>query len=442
MSVPITSLHYAPNANIVNGTYAPGADGFNLADVSSVGALNALPTGVQGLVWLGMGNGANATFQSAVNQFKGDPKLFGFYLVDEPDPTGQYGPLVTAANLKAESDYIHQNLPGAKTFIVMMNLGTPTNPSYTNAYSPANTDIDLFGLDPYPIRPQFSGGANYSVIGAAVNAAESVGIPQSQIVPVYQAFGGGSYSSYTLPTATQEQQILATWGSLVPNPAFDYAYSWGTQVGDTALVNTPGLQQVFAAHNAGTPTPTPTPTPSDSTMTATDTNGVTATVPVIASGSQDFTGPLAGVVHQVFSGGIDTISATAGITSETLTFGTGTQQMNFLGSQQLSITGGSGTDTVKAGAGNDRFVAGTGTLDVTGGPGRDSYVFHTTSGLLKIEDFSTAGGDHLTVDRALRGSLRTASDGNGGVMLSFGHAGQGIDLVGVSPNAVPTLHFA
>lgn len=442
MSAPLTSLHYAPNANVVGNAYAPGSDGFNLADVSNVGTLNALPAGVQGLVWLGMGNGADAAFQSAVNQFKGDPKLFGFYLVDEPDPTGQYGPLVTAANLKAESDYIHQALPGAKTFIVLMNMGTPTNPSYANTYNPANTDIDLFGLDPYPIRPQFSGGANYGVIGAAVSAAEATGIPQSQIVPVYQAFGGGGYSSYTLPTTAQEQQILSTWGTLVPTPAFDYAYSWGSQSGDTALATDPALQQVFAAHNAGTPTPPPpSPALSDSTMTATDTNGVTASVPVIASGSLDFTGNLAGTVHQSFASGTDTISADAAITSEALSFGTGTQTMSFTGSHRVSVTGGSGTDAVTTGSGHGHFVAGTGTLDVTAGTGSNSYVFHASSGLLRIEDFSAAKGDSLTVDSALRGSLRTASDGHGGVMLSFGHAGQGIDLVSVSPNAVPRIHY-
>jgi hypothetical protein len=77
--------------------------------------------------------------------------------------------------------------PGVKTFIVMENNGSPTSVSYS--YNPANTDIDLFGLDPYPIRPEFTGGANYAVIGDAVTAAEAEGISQSHIVPVYQEFG-------------------------------------------------------------------------------------------------------------------------------------------------------------------------------------------------------------------------------------------------------------
>jgi Putative Ig domain len=254
----VTNLHYAPNGNFdSNGSYLPGADGFNLADVSDVGTLNSLPTGVMGLVWVGLCNGVDSTFTATIQPFIGNsngpfilnPKLFGFYLMDEPDPTGQYAPLCTATNLMAESNWIHAHLPGAKTFIVMMNLGTPTQPTYANTYNPSNTDIDLFGLDPYPVRPQFTGGVDYSVINAGVSAAEAEGIPASKIVPVYQVFGGGGYSSYTLPTPAQEQQALSTWGSVVPNAAFDYAYSWGAQDGDQSLSTALDLQPIILQHN-------------------------------------------------------------------------------------------------------------------------------------------------------------------------------------------------
>lgn len=245
-----TTLHYAPNGNFdSSGNYLLEAAGFNLADVSDVGTLNSLPNGVKGLVWLGLCNGADADFTATVQPFVGNGKLYGFYLMDEPDPTGQYAPLCQASHLLAESDWIHAHVPGAVTFIVMMNLGTPTGPNYANTYNPANTHIDLFGLDPYPVRPQFTGGVDYSVINAGVTAARTAGIPASAIVPLFQAFGGGGYSSWTLPTATQEQQILSTWGALVATPAFDYAYSWGAQDGDQALSTSPALQAVLLIHN-------------------------------------------------------------------------------------------------------------------------------------------------------------------------------------------------
>ena len=248
MSDPTTALHYTANGNFVNGVYAPGADGFNLADVGSVSELNALPPGFKGLVYLGLTNGADATFQATVSAFIGNPNLYGFYIADEPGAG-------LAANLKAEADWIHANVPGAKTFIIEQNMSSDTSPTFV--YTPANTDIDLFGLDPYPVNVNVPNNLDYNIIPLAVSTAEADGVPQADIVPVYQAFGGGGYSDWILPTPAQEQQILSTWGSVVPAPAFDYAYSWGVQVGDTALSDDLALQAVFATHNGASAIPTP-----------------------------------------------------------------------------------------------------------------------------------------------------------------------------------------
>ena len=260
----ITGFHYAPNNNFdSSGNYLPGAVGFNLADVSSVGDLASLPSGVKALVWLGLCDGVDAAFVDAVRPFAGDPRVFGFYLMDEPDPTGQWAPLCTAANLMAEADWIHANVPGAQTFIVMMNFDTSTAPTYADTYRPENSHIDLYGIDPYPCRTE-TNGCDYSMITKAVAAAESSGIPVDTIVPVYQAFGAGNWDDdgggqYTLPTANQEQHILSTWAPLVPNPVFDYAYSWGTQNSDQALERSRDLQAVFFAHNVALPVPSTRP---------------------------------------------------------------------------------------------------------------------------------------------------------------------------------------
>lgn len=242
MTDPITPLHYAANGNFVNGVYIAGEYGFNLADVSSVSVLNTLPAGDKGLVYVGMTGGVTAAFKSLVNAFHGDLRVFGFYLADEPDASAKI-----AANLKAESNYIHAHFPGAKTFMVEQNLSGQLTPRFY--YTPANTGIDLFGLDPYPVRTDLPGGFDLAIIGLAVKAAEAAGIPQSQLVPVYQAFGGGGYAPFVVPTAAQEEKILSTWGKYLPDPAFDYAYSFGRQDGDTAISDDPALQKVFEAHN-------------------------------------------------------------------------------------------------------------------------------------------------------------------------------------------------
>jgi hypothetical protein len=106
-----------------------------------------------------------------------------------------------------------------------------------------------------------------------------------------------------------------------------------------------------------------------------------------------------------------------------------------------TVTGGSGSVTVLATSGTNSFIAGTGTLDVTGGTGKDAYMFHVGSGLLKIDDFSTAKGDTLTVDAALKSSLVEASDGHGGVMLSFAAAGHGVDIAGMSTLPAAQIYF-
>jgi hypothetical protein len=263
---PVTSEHYTANGNLDGSTYLPGSLGFNLADTESEAQTEALPSGVKALVWVGTCDGATSSFDSGVQSFVGDAKVFGFYLMDEPNPS-----TCPAANLKAESDYVHATLPGAKTFIIEQDLNESADPDYYDGYGPANSDIDLYGLDPYPCRTENppSAPCAYNWIDLAVEQAESsaVGtnsygetgadpdIPAADIVPVYQAFGGGAWvddqgGSYQLPTAAQEQQILATWASVVPSPVFDYAYSYGVQMDDSPLSTAPAsLQEVFEAHN-------------------------------------------------------------------------------------------------------------------------------------------------------------------------------------------------
>lgn len=257
-SAPPT-LHEASNDNFdAAHRFAPGALGFDLAEVTSPADLNNVPSGVRALVWLGRCDGATPGFAAAVQPYLNSPKVFGFYLLDEPDPNGRWKKLCPAQHLAAESDYLHQHMPGTKTFFLMMDLGMAAAPDYTNrgdSYTPSNTHIDLVGIDPYPCRSELH-GCDLGQIPAFVRAATSIGWPVSSIVPVFQAFGGGRWrddngAPWLLPTADQAAAMLAVWRQLVPHPVFDQVYSWGSQLDDASLADAPAeLQSVFALHNS------------------------------------------------------------------------------------------------------------------------------------------------------------------------------------------------
>jgi hypothetical protein len=264
---PQSALHYALQGNFDSGgNYLPGSIGFNLADVSSVAQLDSLPDGVKGLVWVGQCNGVDTTFLNTVRPYIGNPKLFGFYLMDDPDPTGKYRPLCKAERLAAESDWIHANVPGAKTFILLMSMSSSRKPSFAGTYNPANSHVDLFGIDPYPCRTKLH-DCDYDMIDRYVAAAESWGVPRDRMVPVYQTFGGGNWvddfgGRYALPTVSQLRQILARWEAILPTAAFDIAYSWGSQNGHVALESLPDLQAEFLRHNSAVKADTPQRHPS------------------------------------------------------------------------------------------------------------------------------------------------------------------------------------
>jgi hypothetical protein len=138
--------------------------------------------------------------------------------------------------------------------------------------------------------------------------------------------------------------------------------------------------------------------------------------------------------------GSDTFVLTAN-NAATVTLGTGTSQIKFLGAGSVTLTGGSGQATVNSDIGNNSFAAGSGSLDVTGGAGKDAYIYHTTGGKLVVEDFSLAKGDTLTIDKSLQASLHQGSDGVGGTMLAFGGSGHSIDLHGVATFASSNVHW-
>jgi hypothetical protein len=129
--------HFAPNANFdAKGDFLPGKAGFDIADVSSRTELDFLPKGAKGLVWIGQCNGVDANFEKLVRAVIDHPKLFGFYLMDDPDPTGQWRFQCTALDLRTESDWIHRRRPEAVTFVALMNVGSSASPEFSAEYAP------------------------------------------------------------------------------------------------------------------------------------------------------------------------------------------------------------------------------------------------------------------------------------------------------------------
>ncbi|MER9963505.1 hypothetical protein NKJ72_21640, partial [Mesorhizobium sp. M0045] len=164
-----------------------------------------------------------------------------------------------------------------------------------NTYNPANTHIDYFGIDPYPVRTG-TDTVDYDMIDRAVAAAVKSGIPANNIVPVYQAFGGGNWETsdggrHVMPTPEQMQTMIDHWAALVPTPGFDYTYKWGTQNGDTALESSSELQAVFREHNLATTGAEPSDT-SDGSAAATPPSDAAASdsSSTVTAPSHDATG--------------------------------------------------------------------------------------------------------------------------------------------------------
>ena len=149
----------------------------------------------------------------------------------------------------SRADYIRSRTGGLqKSFIVLSKIED------YSPFKPANSHVDLVGLDPYPCSTA-SPTCPVRKITDKVNAALSAGIPRAAIVPVYQAFGQNNIPGgyYRLPTADQMRAMQAEWDRLVPSPVMDYAYGWGHQSSSNpTLVDSRALQQVLAAHNGVT----------------------------------------------------------------------------------------------------------------------------------------------------------------------------------------------
>jgi Glycosyl hydrolase family 26 len=146
-------------------------------------------------------------------------------------------------------------------------------------------------------------------------------------------------------------------------------------------------------------------------------------------------------VNLIMGSGNDIFSLTGsnGVTDGVAYGGSGTDQMNFIGTDSVTVYGGAGTATVSVDSGQNTFIAGTGTLNVVGEGSADSFVFHVGDGLMNIGDFNAAQGDTLNVDASLMSTMQETAQA-GGLMISFGADQGSIMLRGVASLSSSSIH--
>jgi chitodextrinase len=198
--------------------------GATLIDVGSRSAADGLPTGLQGMVWVGDYDNTTCSWSlsdsaltSAVTAARGDPKVFGWFFSDEPNP---YRCPSAPAQHRARSDLVHSIDPRTRTVIVLDSNGFAGRatrdallqlPLWRGA-------ADYVGLDPYPC---YQGSAcDFSWIDKTIRAANAAGLSYWGVL---QAFDD---SSWRWPTAAELSHMVNQWARSRESGSMTFAWTW------------------------------------------------------------------------------------------------------------------------------------------------------------------------------------------------------------------------
>jgi len=226
------------------------SDGWNLIDTGSQWTADRTPAGTQGLVWVGDYDNSTCSWQvsdtslsATVSAAKGDPKVFGYFISDEPNP---YACPNAPAQHKARTQLIHSL--DAKPVVVVLDSNGFSGRATQDALDQLplwKGTADVFGLDPYPC---YQGGAcDYSWIDRTISAADAAGLNYWGVV---QAFND---SSWRWPTASELSHMLSQWAGSKQSGYMVFAWTWA----GNSLTSQPALLDVFKQFNAGAPKPVP-----------------------------------------------------------------------------------------------------------------------------------------------------------------------------------------
>jgi hypothetical protein len=234
---PPPRFRYIYNSD--SAVVAAAAAGWNLIDVGSKAAADALPRGIRGLVWVGDYDNSNCSWELSDAALQretaggGDPKVAGYFFSDEPDPDACPG---APAQHRARSQLLHRLDPGKLTVMVMdTNSGARSLaqiPSWVGA-------ADYVGLDPYPCYQHKS--CDYSWIDAVIAAANRAHLRYWGVV---QAFDD---DTWRWPTAGEARHMLRQWKRSRQSGYMVFAWRWAGR----SLVTRPALLAVLRRFNRG-----------------------------------------------------------------------------------------------------------------------------------------------------------------------------------------------
>jgi hypothetical protein len=217
-------------------------NGWNLLDVGSKSAADALPAGTRGLVWVGdyakppdcsweMSDGDLA---AEVRDAIGDPKVAGYFFSDEPDPDACP---TAVADHKARSALIHSLDPNKFTVMVADMNSDQASLDQIPLWKAAATYV---GLDPYPCRPNEP--CTYSWIRQVIAAADAAGLSYWGVT---QAFND---DNWRWPRPWEESRMLALWAASKQRGYMTFAWTWQ----NNDLTSQPALLRVLRQYNLGT----------------------------------------------------------------------------------------------------------------------------------------------------------------------------------------------
>jgi Calcineurin-like phosphoesterase len=215
-------------------------NGWNLLDVGSKSAADALPAGTRGLVWVNDYDNTTCSWQLSdsaltdeVTGAIGDTKVAGYFFSDEPDPDACP---TAVADHKARSALIHSLDPAKFTVMVADMNSDQASLDQIPLWKGA---ADFVGLDPYPCRPNEP--CTYSWIRQVIARADKAGL---RYWGVAQAFDD---DNWRWPTPGEEGRMLTMWALSNQRGYMTFAWTWN----NNDLTSRPRLLRVLRLYNTG-----------------------------------------------------------------------------------------------------------------------------------------------------------------------------------------------